>query len=127
MLHTPRRLVLWKITSTARKSMNEIAKAPSASSTNDARYWSWERICAPTSRRQRTALSTTLHHELPRAEAQCQAPEPQQDRRPERLEREHAGERPAVMLAEPDVDRRLDDGGERQRVRDRAQPEGEER
>src|ERR1041385_2742245 len=100
MLHTPRRWVLWKITSTARKSMNEIRNAPAKSSANDTRYCSCERICAPTSRRQRMTVSTTLDQELPCAEVERDAAEPEQDESPEDLKREHARERSAVVLAE---------------------------
>src|SRR5919198_5173182 len=126
-LQTPSRCTLWKITSTARKSMNEIMKAPTRSSANDVRYWSCELICAPTSRRQRRTLSTTLHHQLARAEPQRQAAEPEQHERPEHLQREHAGHREAVVLAEPEVDRRLQRRGERQCVGDCPQPGREER
>src|SRR5207302_2915016 len=127
MLQTPSRRVLWKITSTARKSMNEIRNAPPRSSVNDMRYWSCERICAPTSRRQTRTESTTLHDQLPRTEAQRDPAEPEQHERPRGLQREDADERGAVMLSEPDVDRRLHDRCERQCVRDRVEPRREER
>src|SRR5882724_2828628 len=126
MLQAPSRCVLWKITSTARKSMNEIRNALHASRTNEVRYWSCERTCAPMRRRQRTTESTTLDHQLPGAEPQRHTSETEQDDSPHRLDRDDPDERGAVVLAEPDVDRRLHDRGERQRMSDRAQPRREE-
>src|SRR5258708_9959448 len=114
MVHTPSCLVLWKITSTARKSMNEIRNALLASRTNDVRYWSCERICAPTRRRQSTTESTTLNHQLLRAKSQRHSAEAQQDDGPRGLESKDADELRAVVLSEPDVDRGLHDRGERQ-------------
>ena len=51
-VRTPAELV----TSTARKSMNEIRNAPQISSTNERRYCSCERTWAPTSRRQSSQM-----------------------------------------------------------------------
>src|SRR5947209_5094182 len=53
MLQTPSRRVLWKITSTARKSMNEIRNAPPRSSVNDMRYWRRDRVEPRREERQR--------------------------------------------------------------------------
>src|SRR5207247_6883076 len=108
-LQAPSRGTLWKITSTARKSRNEIRNAPKMSSANDRRDCSCERICAPSSRPYSASESTTLHHQLPRAGAEHRLPEPEQHERPQRLHGEHAEEREAVVLAEVDVDRRLHD------------------
>src|SRR5437868_3998713 len=111
MLQTPSRRVLWKITSTARKSMNEIRNAPPRSSVNDMRYWSCERICAPTSRRQTRTESTTLHDQLPRTEAQRDPAQPEQHER-ERVERrgvveaeEKAADQERENAAEDEVER----------------------
>src|SRR6266705_2452047 len=117
---------LWKITSTARKSMNEIRNAPVTSSANEARYWSCDRICAPTRRRQRKTGSTTLHHQLPRAAREHDATDAEEHERPERLQRDETDELEPGPLAEPHVDGRLDDRAERQRVTELAQPVREE-
>src|SRR5262249_36230859 len=124
--HVPSAGTLWKITSTARKSTNEIRNAPVRSRANDTRYCSCERTWAPTSRRQRKTLATALHHQPARAGAQREPPEREQRRRPEDLQAEEEHQLDALVLAEPEVDRRLEDRGEGQRLRRRAQPAGEE-
>src|SRR4051794_10551017 len=120
--HDPSRGVLWKITSTARKSRNPVRNEPTSSSTNDVRYCSCERICAPTSRRHSESDSTTLHHQLAGRAPQHHAPQDQEHDRPAGLQREHADELPAGVLPEPDVDRRLQDRRERQHLRDVPEP-----
>src|SRR5436305_14392040 len=78
------------------------------------------------SRRQTSIPSTTLDHHPARRARQQEPSEAEQDERPEELQRKSPGEREAVALAEPHVDRRLDDGRERERVTDLAQQLREE-
>src|SRR3954451_4637023 len=125
--HDPSRCVLWKITSTARKSRNPVRNEPTSSSTNEVRYCSCDRTCAPTSRRHSENVSTTLHHQLARRTRQHDASQNEEHDRPADLQREHAGELPARVLAEPDVDRRLQDRRERQHLREPAEPAREVR
>src|SRR5512146_3125338 len=70
--------------------------------------------------------STTLDHQLAGAAVQDNAAEREQPECPERLKRDYPEQGQAGALAEPDVDRRLDDRGEREGVRDLAQPVREE-
>src|SRR5689334_2663293 len=115
MLHSASRGVLWKITSTARKSRNAIRNEPTKSSTNDARYCNCERMPAPTSRLQTAIASATLHHELPRRAREYEPAEGEQRHGPHGLQRDP----PRMEVAEPHVDRRLERRRERQQLRDR--------
>src|SRR5947207_2195638 len=96
------------MTSTARKSTNEMRPEPTKSSASDVRYWNWERICAPTSRRHSRTGSTTLYHER-EADQEC-----------ERVER-----RRVVELEDERAEHERQDPAEDQVVRRAAEVEGE--
>src|SRR6266436_1029061 len=104
-----------------RKSMNEIANEPTTSRANDARYWSCERTCAPTSRRQTRIGSTTLHHQFSRRAREQDLAQAEKRQSPGELQRENADEVEPRALPEPHVDRCLDHRRERQRITDLAE------
>src|SRR5215208_1930170 len=117
--------------STARKSRKAIRNVALMSSVNDARYWSCDRICAPTSRPYTESVSrarsTTLDHDLARPAGQRDLASGEERDRPPRLQRERAREARTGLPPQIDVDGHLQDRREREQVRERAQPVREER